>query len=247
MIYAEYGGILFAIVGDPTAFQWKRSRPVYYLIICNGILLSFPSRVHSSISTIIIVILELTVSILWPHINGLSCNILGLPSGYKYLISDLLFYLFAAMVANYITFLLEIVNRRAFLDHRYCVESKFKLNFERDQQEQLLNSCLPKHLMQKVRDDIRERFILTYETRHNNSSISRPFAELYIEKHKNVTILFADIVNSMLLAQSFSPKELVETLNELYGKFDVRAEVCNNYCYNQNYCYSQLLIETTLH
>jgi adenylate cyclase len=145
---------------------------------------------------------------------------------YKYICSDLLFYLFAALVAYYVSFLLEIVNRRAFLDHRRCVESKFKLNFEKDQQEQLLGSCLPKHLMRKVRSDIRERFILHFESNENKSSFSRPFTELYIEKYKDVTILYADIVNSMLLTQSLeSPKVLVETLNGLFGRFDSRAEV----------------------
>jgi class 3 adenylate cyclase len=99
-------------------------------------------------------------------------------------------------------------------------------NFERDQQEQLLNSCLPKHLMEKVRDDIKERFTLRFGQQRDNS-ISRPFTELYIEKHTNVTILYADIVNSMLLGSSLDPKELVETLDELFGRFDARAEANN--------------------
>ena len=234
--------------------------------------------------------------------------------------ADMLFYLCAALVASYVTYLLEIVNRRAFLDHRKCVESKYKLTFEKDEQERLLSSCLPRHLMKKVREDIRSRFTI-YHQRHNNNnntlssssdhqftnfntsssfhnvndndynnigsllftksnqnqenenkklnmvevevrslkkgkeevdsndnnnnnsnaqesinyqngstnnSISRPFSSLYIERHKNVTILYADIVNSMLLTQVLkSPKELVETLNELFGRFDNSAEVYN--------------------
>jgi hypothetical protein len=241
MIFAEYGGFIFTISGDILTFKWKRSRPVYYLIICNEILLPFPSRIYSSIATLVIVVLEIIVTLVWPHISDSNCQNMTPQNRtdfekfsifyerYKYICSDLLFYLFAALVAYYVSFLLEIVNRRAFLDHRRCVESKFKLNFEKDQQEQLLGSCLPKHLMRKVRSDIRERFTQHFESQENKNSFSRPFSELYIEKYKDVTILYADIVNSMLLTQSLeSPKALVETLNGLFGRFDSRAEVSFN-------------------
>jgi hypothetical protein len=204
--------------------------------------LPFPSRIYSSIATLVIVALEIIVTLVWPHISDSDCqnmtpdfrtdfhNFTTFYERYKYISSDLFFYIFAALVAFYVSFLLEIVNRRAFLDHRRCVESKFKLNFEKDQQEQLLGSCLPKHLMRKVRSDIRERFTLHFESHENKSSFSRPFTELYIEKYKNVTILYADIVNSMLLTQSLeSPKALVETLNGLFGRFDSRAEVSFNF------------------
>ncbi|CAG2107280.1 unnamed protein product [Medioppia subpectinata] len=182
MIYAEYGGFIFTLTGDQS-FKWKRLRPVYYLIICNELLLPFPSRVYSVVATVVIIALEIT-----------------------------------------------IVNRRAFLDHRRCVESKFKLTFEKDQQERLLGSCLPQHLMKKVKRDIRERFAQHMEQHDSTrqASISRPFSELYIEKYTDVTILYADIVNSMLLTQSLeSPQDLVETLNELFGRFDTRAEANN--------------------
>ncbi|CAG2118731.1 unnamed protein product, partial [Medioppia subpectinata] len=106
----------------------------------------------------------------------------------------------------------------------------FKLTFEKDQQERLLGSCLPQHLMKKVKRDIRERFAQHMEQHDSTrqASISRPFSELYIEKYTDVTILYADIVNSMLLTQSLeSPQDLVETLNELFGRFDTRAEANN--------------------
>ncbi|OTF69982.1 hypothetical protein BLA29_015004 [Euroglyphus maynei] len=49
---------------------------------------------------------------------------------------------------------------------------------------------------------------------------------MYIDKYSNVTILYADIVNSMALTQTLqSPKALVEALNNLFCRFDSRAEV----------------------
>ncbi|KAH9413544.1 hypothetical protein DERP_008022 [Dermatophagoides pteronyssinus] len=211
--------------------SWKTTRPIFFLIFCNEILLPFPKRLYSITS---------------------------------------------GLVAFYVTYLLEIVNRRAFLDHRKCVESKYKLTFERDEQERLLASCLPKHLMKKVRNDIRSRFtgnwsssissnrsminnnntVINVDGNNNNDndehrnqihstksnidhphhhhhhhksgsngSIGRPFSEMYIDKYSNVTILYADIVNSMALTQTLqSPKALVEALNNLFCRFDCRAE-----------------------
>ncbi|GFT33814.1 adenylate cyclase type 2, partial [Nephila pilipes] len=41
-------------------------------------------------------------------------------------------------------------------------------------------------------------------------------------------ILYADIVNSVALTASLHGSELVETLNELFGRFDDKAE--KNFC-----------------
>ena len=49
--------------------------------------------------------------------------------------------------------------------------------------------------------------------------------ELYIEKYNNVSILFADIVNFTPLTTTLSAQQLVETLNDLFGKFDDAAKV----------------------
>ena len=239
MLHAEYGGFLFTLTGDKDTFKWKRLRPVFYLIICNELLLPFPSRVYSSITTVLIITSEITVTLIWPHISDSNCQALTPFSSetstysfldyydkYKFIASDLFFYICAALIAYFVGFLIETVVRRAFLDHRRCVESKFKLNLEKEQQERLLASCLPQHLMEKVRRDIRTKFAQHMDSHENKNSISRPFTELYIEKFSNVTVLYADIVNSMLLTQSLeSPQALVETLNGLFGRFDSRAEV----------------------
>jgi class 3 adenylate cyclase len=50
--------------------------------------------------------------------------------------------------------------------------------------------------------------------------------ELYIEKYNNVSILFADIQNFTPLTTTLSAQQLVETLNDLFGKFDDAAKVC---------------------
>jgi class 3 adenylate cyclase len=42
-----------------------------------------------------------------------------------------------------------------------------------------------------------------------------------------VSILFADIVNFTPLTTTLSAQQLVETLNDLFGKFDDAAKVTN--------------------
>lgn len=49
---------------------------------------------------------------------------------------------------------------------------------------------------------------------------------MYVKQHNNVTILYADVVNFSKLTVSMTVKKLVETLNELFSKFDQASEVC---------------------
>ena len=47
---------------------------------------------------------------------------------------------------------------------------------------------------------------------------NRAFSELFVERHENVSILFADICNFTQLTSRLSVEKLVETLNDLFGK-----------------------------
>lgn len=47
----------------------------------------------------------------------------------------------------------------------------------------------------------------------------------YIEQHDNVTILFADIVGFTVLSSKITAGDLVDTLNDLFGKIDKLAKV----------------------
>ena len=47
---------------------------------------------------------------------------------------------------------------------------------------------------------------------------NRAFNELFVERHENVSILFADICNFTQLTTRLSVEKLVETLNDLFGK-----------------------------
>ena len=218
MIFSEHGAALYTLA-DEDSSSMQRIRPTFYLIITNHVFLPFPSRIYGFISSIIIILIEVTLTV-----NTRLMSTCPTDTIYRYVVADLIFYITSGAIGFILTYLLEIANRRAFLDHRRCIQSKFKLEMEKEQQDRLLTSCLPAHLADRVRNDIRQ----VISTMQKDQQIPpRPFNELYVEKYKNVSILYADIVNSMLLAAKLSPSELVETLNELFGRFDDIADKHN--------------------
>lgn len=52
------------------------------------------------------------------------------------------------------------------------------------------------------------------------------FHEMHVQRHNNVSILYADIVNFTPLSEQLTASDLVKTLNELFGRFDQIAQVC---------------------
>ncbi|XP_010716097.1 adenylate cyclase type 7 [Meleagris gallopavo] len=89
------------------------------------------------------------------------------------------------------------------------------------------------------------------ETNDNRQMHDNNFHILYVKRHENVSILYADIVGFTRLASDCSPKELVVMLNELFGKFDqiakenecMRIKILGD-CY---YCVSGLPVSLPVH
>lgn len=219
MIFSEYGASLFALTLNDRNYSLQRIRPTFYLITSVHILLPFSSKTHSWIASIFIILMELYLT--FHQRNEMTCSNQFITI---FTIADVMFYLFSSSFGFYMNILLEIANRHSFMNHRSCVESTFKLDYEQDQQEQLLNTIIPRHLTDTVKADIRT---MISKIAMQETITPKPFNKLYVEKYKNVSILFADIVNSMVLTASLSPNDLVETLNELFGRFDECAEKNN--------------------
>ncbi|GFS25532.1 adenylate cyclase [Elysia marginata] len=115
-------------------------------------------------------------------------------------------------------FLSDVVHRRAFLEARNSVESMLKLEKEKQQQDELLVSCIPSNFVKEIKRDLQD-----------NMREPRPslFHDLYVERYDNVSILYADIVNFTPLASECTAAELVKMLNELFGRFDQLAKKSN--------------------
>ncbi|XP_032182337.1 adenylate cyclase type 7 isoform X1 [Mustela erminea] len=143
---------------------------------------------------------------------------------------------------------MQDASRELFTYTVKCIQIRRKLRIEKRQQENLLLSVLPAHISMGMKLAIIERLKERGDRRYvpdNN------FHSLYVKRHQNVSILYADIVGFTRLASDCSPKELVVVLNELFGKFDqiAKANECMRIkilgdCY---YCVSGLPVSLPTH
>ncbi|KAJ0180597.1 hypothetical protein K1T71_004001 [Dendrolimus kikuchii] len=137
------------------------------------------------------------------------------------------YHVWQQMMANVVVFLcvnvvgalmhslMETAQRRAFLDTRNCIAARLDMEDENEKLERLLLSVLPQHVAMEMKNDI-------------ISPVEGQFHKIYIQKHEQVSILFADIVGFTVLASQCSAQELVRLLNELFGRFDQLAN--DNHC-----------------
>ncbi|KAK9693517.1 Adenylate cyclase, conserved domain [Popillia japonica] len=102
----------------------------------------------------------------------------------------------------------EIAQRKAFLETRQCIEARLKIQRENQQQERLLLSVLPRHVAMEMKADIA------------GQPKEAQFHKIYIQRHENVSILFADICGFTTLSDQCTAEELVRILNELFARFD---------------------------
>ena len=68
--------------------------------------------------------------------------------------AEILFYVTLNFIGLYVRYVGEIFMRRGFLDKRGCIETTFKLKYEKEQEENLLLSIIPKQIATQVRDGI---------------------------------------------------------------------------------------------
>ncbi|XP_024900361.1 adenylate cyclase type 7 [Pteropus alecto] len=129
-----------------------------------------------------------------------------------------------------------------------CIQIRRKLRIEKRQNVASLLSVLPAHISMGMKLTIIERL---KERGDRHSVPDNNFHSLYVKRHQNVSILYADIVGFTRLASDCSPKELVVMLNELFGKFDqiAKANECMRIkilgdCY---YCVSGLPVSLPTH
>uniref|UniRef100_A0A8C5G2Q6 adenylate cyclase n=1 Tax=Gouania willdenowi TaxID=441366 RepID=A0A8C5G2Q6_GOUWI len=87
------------------------------------------------------------------------------------------------------------------------------------QQEQLLLSVLPHYIAVELKTEVMKRLSKNEDTEESKVK-GHNFHSFYIRQHKDVSILYADIVGFTKLASSCTPVELVAMLNKLFGKFD---------------------------
>ncbi|KAM6942706.1 adenylate cyclase type 7 [Xenentodon cancila] len=168
------------------------------------------------------------------------------------LLSNAVVFLCGCAVGAFHKVLMEKTLKQTFQDTLRCLSMRMKLEIEKRQQENLLQSVLPVYISMKMKLAIMERLQDCKDKEEQQRLVKdNNFHSLYVKRHENVSILYADIVGFTRLASDCSPKELVIMLNELFGKFDqiakenecMRIKILGD-CY---YCVSGLPVSLPKH
>ncbi|XP_048040965.1 adenylate cyclase type 7 isoform X1 [Megalobrama amblycephala] len=167
----------------------------------------------SFLSHIIVLSVHLTVS--KTHPRHLITN---------QLLSNAVVFVCGTIVGVFHKVLMEKALRQTFQDTLRCLGIRMKLEIEKRQQENLLLSVLPVYISMKMKLAIMERCKCKDKEEQQRMVQDNNFHSLYVKRHENVSVLYADIVGFTRLASDCSPKELVIMLNELFGKFDQIAK-----------------------
>lgn len=143
-------------------------------------------------------------------INDENSNII------KYVIVIIISYIYFHIIGIYLNQKTQDDCKSSYNVIKNHVSAKIMMNLEDRRLTRLLESVIPEHLVEQMQSDIlvpREEHI---------------FHKIYLRAYDNVSILFADIVNFTKISSGCSAQLLVETLNELFGRFDKAAQ--KNHC-----------------
>ncbi|XP_065112450.1 adenylate cyclase type 3 isoform X2 [Paramisgurnus dabryanus] len=133
----------------------------------------------------------------------------------RQLVANLMLFFAAMLVGVMSYFMADRKYRTAFLEAKQSLEVSLTLKEQGQQQEELLLSILPRHIADEMLQGMKKGA--------NQKTDAQQFNTMYMYRHENVSILFADIVGFTQLSSVVTPKELVKLLNELFARFDKLA------------------------
>uniref|UniRef100_A0A1A9ZAQ4 adenylate cyclase n=1 Tax=Glossina pallidipes TaxID=7398 RepID=A0A1A9ZAQ4_GLOPL len=135
------------------------------------------------------------------------------------ILPDFLYLVALNVVGLYICRRQEIATRSVFLSKRQRLEQTLYWKNAKDQRKGLLDNIIPAQIAKSLTREIEQRIAKTFEGTRGSKD-EKLGGKIFIETHTDVTIIFADIVNYTFLTTRVDVKTLVETLHELFQKFD---------------------------
>ncbi|XP_052753771.1 adenylyl cyclase 78C [Galleria mellonella] len=137
----------------------------------------------------------------------------------RMLVGNTLLYTAVNFAGMYAKYLADWGQRKAFLETHRSMVTRQKTKRESDRQWKLFQSVIP---------DFLAREIYSHVSRVKGEFQEQQFNNLYIQRHEDVSILYADIKGFTELSSKCSAQELVKLLNELFARFDRLAS--DNHC-----------------
>ncbi|XP_028163982.1 adenylyl cyclase 78C-like [Ostrinia furnacalis] len=138
--------------------------------------------------------------------------------GMRLLVSNALLYSAVNFAGMYAKYLADWGQRKAFLETHRSMVTRQRTKRESDRQWKLFQSVIP---------DFLAREIYNHVSRVRGEFQEQQFNNLYIQRHQDVSILYADIKGFTELSSKCSAQELVKLLNELFARFDRLASENN--------------------
>ncbi|XP_058469910.1 adenylate cyclase type 3-like [Solea solea] len=198
----------FSHASDSVGWQAFFAFSMFMTLPLNLVSLLLLTALSSGIHTLV---LGVTVA------QRFGANLEG-PMLVRQLLANIMLYLCAAAVGVISYYMADRKYRIAFLEARQSLEVKVTLEEQSTQQEELLLSILPKHIADEMLQGMKNQA--------NEKEVQQQqFNTMYMYRHENVSILFADIVGFTQLSSACSAQELVKLLNELFARFDKLADL----------------------
>eukprot|EP00063_Salmo_salar_P087881 XP_014062716.1 PREDICTED: adenylate cyclase type 4-like [Salmo salar] len=198
--------IVFTFTGGPVT-AWEQVAFFLFLSLCvyTVLPLSLAWALMVGIGTSVshIIIISVYVPVTRPNTPDLAVQ----------LVANAVLFLCVNCVGMFHLWLTEHAHRKSSKKKERFSAMRSQRDIQKHQQEHLLLSVLPRYIAMELKTEIIKRLSEKKEKGQN-------FHSLYIRQHKDVSILYADIVGFTKLASTCSPEELVGVLNKLFGRFD---------------------------
>ncbi|CAB3221065.1 unnamed protein product [Arctia plantaginis] len=212
------GIILPALSGQGLGFQEPQNQVWYMLFIVFVPYAMFPLSLCwcitigmlSFISHVLITAVDIqrymndTRKVVFCTIDSNICTL-------RVIAGNVLLYLAVNFAGLYAKSLTDWSQRKEFYEIRRSMVTRERVKRESSRQWKLFRSVIPDFIANEIYSHVNKVKGDLHEQQFNN---------LYIQRHKDVSILYADIKGFTELSSKCSAQELVKLLNELFARFD---------------------------